>query len=268
MRESLKEREVLLRLAPHIIRPMRFVLPHHRGLRPSLLIRLGLFLYDHLGGRKILPASHAVDLTRDEAGGPLKGEFKRGFEYSDCWVDDARLVVLNAVDAAARGADIRVRTEVTRAERQSDHWRVEMSDRVSGASETAEARILVNAAGPWVVEVMSRGISQANRARVRLVKGSHIVVPKLFDHERAYIFQNADRRIVFAIPYENDFTLIGTTDVDYDGDPSELLRWRQQALDRAEATEPRARLPCRLQTPDPDESAAAPMLSAGAFSRC
>lgn len=127
VRESLKEREVLLRLAPHIIRPMRLVLPHHSGLRPWLLIRLGLFLYDHLGGRKILPGSHSVDLTRDEAGRPLRGEFTRGFEYSDCSVDDARLVVLNAVDAAARGADIRVRTAVTAAERQSDHWRVEMS---------------------------------------------------------------------------------------------------------------------------------------------
>ena len=220
VRESLKEREVLLRLAPHIIRPMRFVLPHHSGLRPALLIRLGLFLYDHLGGRRILPASHAIDLAHDEAGGPLREEFKRGFEYSDCWVDDARLVVLNAVDAAARGADIRVRTEVTGVERRSDRWHVEMREGVNGARETAEARIVVNAAGPWVGEVMARGSGLEGRSRVRLVKGSHIVVPKLFNHERAYIFQNADQRIVFAIPYEHDFTLIGTTDVDYDGDPS------------------------------------------------
>lgn len=218
VRESLSEREVLLKLAPHIVRPLRFVLPHHAGLRPAALIRLGLFLYDHLGGRRLLPASRGLDLKRDPAGAPLKPTFTRGFEYSDCWVDDARLVVLNAVDAAARGAAIRVRVEVTSATRQGDRWRLTLTDRLTGARSTEEARVLVNAAGPWVGEVLSQRLGLVGPPRVRLVKGSHIVVPRLFDHERAYIFQNADRRVVFAIPYEQDFTLIGTTDVDYAGD--------------------------------------------------
>ncbi len=218
VREALREREVLLRMAPHIIWPMRFVLPHHRGLRPAWLIRLGLFLYDHLGGRKLLPGSRSLDLRRDEAGGPLKDAFVRGFEYSDCWVDDARLVVLNAADAVARGATVRVRTEVTQVVRGTDHWDVSVTDRHSGQSETVSARAVVNAAGPWVAEVLARRIGSNEGGRVRLVKGSHIVVPRLFDHERAYIFQNNDDRIIFAIPYQTDFTLIGTTDVDYRGD--------------------------------------------------
>ncbi len=218
VREALREREVLLRMAPHIIWPMRFVLPHHRGLRPAWLIRLGLFLYDHLGGRELLPRSRGLDLRRDVAGGPLREEFVRGFEYSDCWVDDARLVVLNAVDAAARGVTVRVRTEVTQVVRGDGHWQVSVTDRQTGAVETVLARAVVNAAGPWVAEVLARRIGSNDGGQVRLVKGSHIVVPRLFDHERAYIFQNDDERIIFAIPYQNDFTLIGTTDVDYQGD--------------------------------------------------
>ena len=220
VRESLKEREVLLAMAPHIIKQMRFVLPHHKGLRPALLIRIGLFLYDHLGGRKILPPSRQIDLTRDPAGVPLKPEFKRGFEYSDCWVDDARLVVLNAMDAAARGADIRVRTEVLAARRQDDHWLIDMRDGASGSVTTIAARVLVNAAGPWVADTITRRLGLNSSARVRLVKGSHIVVQRRFEHDRAYIFQNSDHRVVFAIPYERDFTLIGTTDVEYRGDPA------------------------------------------------
>jgi len=219
VRESLIEREVLLRLAPHIIRPLRFVLPHHKGLRPVWLIRLGLFLYDHLGGRTLLPPSRFVNLSRDPAGTPLKPEYTSGFEYSDCWVDDARLVVLNAVDAARRGADIRVRTEIVSAARERDRWKLETRDRISGKSATVLARALINASGPWISEVITRRIATDAKAPTRLVKGSHIVVPKLFDHCRAYIFQNADRRIAFAIPYEHDFTLIGTTDIDFDGDP-------------------------------------------------
>ena len=218
VRESLKEREVLLAMAPHIIRPLRFVLPHHRALRPALLIRLGLFLYDHLGGRRILPGSRAVDLADTPAGRPLKPGFSRGFEYSDCWVDDARLVVLNAMDAARRGADIRVRTEVVSARRDGERWRIELEDARSGKRETFVARALVNAAGPWVTDVANSRIGSNARAQLRLVKGSHIVVPRLFDHDRAYMFQNADRRIIFAIPYEREFTLIGTTDVDFEGD--------------------------------------------------
>ena len=223
VRESLREREVLLAMAPHIIRPLRFVLPHHRGLRPAFLVRLGLFLYDHLGGRSgILPASTAIDLGRAAAGRPLKAAFTRGFEYSDCWVDDARLVVLNAVDASARGADIRVRTEVMSAQRADGRWRIDLRDTVSGRRETLEARSLINATGAWVADMAGHRIKARPIANVRLVKGSHIVVPKLFDHDSAYIFQNADRRIVFAIPYEQDYTLIGTTDVDCAGDIGEV----------------------------------------------
>lgn len=219
VRESLIEREVLLAMAPHIIRPLRFVLPHQEGLRPVWLIRLGLFLYDHLGGRMLLPASGLVDLRRDPAGEPLKPVFTKGFEYSDCWVDDARLVVLNAVDAARRGADIRVRTEVVSAVREHDHWNLETRDTVTGRKATVRSRVLINASGPWISRVIRQRIGGGVQSRIRLVKGSHIVVPKLFEHERAYIFQNADRRIIFAIPYERNFTLIGTTDIDFDGDP-------------------------------------------------
>jgi glycerol-3-phosphate dehydrogenase len=222
VRESLKEREVIWSMAPHIVWPLRFVLPHHRGLRPVFIIRLGLFLYDHLGGRKLLPPTRMIDLTRDPVGRPLKSDFKRGFEYSDCWVQDARLVVLNAMDAATRGADIRVRTELTSARRADDHWQLSLADRLTGREETQTARILVNSAGPWVGEVLASRLGRNAKSQVRLVKGSHIVVPRLFDHERAYIFQNADGRIIFAIPYERDFTLIGTTDIDYQGDPGRV----------------------------------------------
>ncbi len=222
VREALKEREVLLSMAPHIIWPLRFVLPHHAALRPAWLIRTGLFLYDHLGGRKILPASHQIKLARSAAGAPLKSEFTRAFEYSDCWVDDARLVVLNAMDAKARGAEIKTRTEVIAARRMADHWSVDLENKLSGQRQTIAARTLINAAGPWVDDVLTRRVGQNGKPRIRLVKGSHIVVPKLYDHDRAYIFQNADRRIVFAIPYETDFTLIGTTDVDYTGDPGSV----------------------------------------------
>ncbi|MGF1620200.1 MAG: glycerol-3-phosphate dehydrogenase [Rhodomicrobiaceae bacterium] len=222
VRESLKEREVLWGMAPHIIWPLRFVLPHHRGLRPAFIIRLGLFLYDHLGGRKLLPPTRTLDLREHPAGKPLKPEFKKGFEYSDCWVEDARLVVLNAMDAAQRGATIRVRTELLNARRQGDHWEAEIIDRATGRSETIRTRILVNSAGPWVADVLARRLGRNTRSRVRLVKGSHIVVPRLTEHDRAYIFQNADGRIIFAIPYERDFTLIGTTDVEFTGDPANV----------------------------------------------
>jgi glycerol-3-phosphate dehydrogenase len=222
VRESLKEREALLAMAPHIVEPLRFVLPHHRGLRPALLIRLGLLLYDHIGGRRSLPASAAIDLSRSPAGQALKPGFALGFEYSDCWVDDARLVVLNAVDAAARGARIRVRTEVVSARRSGGHWQIELRDALSGRNETVAARALVNAGGAFVATLAAERIAARAVPRVRLVKGSHIVVRRLFDHDKAYLFQNSDRRVVFAIPYERDFTLIGTTDVDFSGDASEV----------------------------------------------
>jgi glycerol-3-phosphate dehydrogenase len=218
--EALAEREVLWGMAPHIVWPLRFVLPHHQGLRPAWMIRLGLLLYDRLGMRRRLPASRGLNLASDAAGAVLKPEFRRGFEYSDCWVDDARLVVLNAVDAARRGADIHVGTEMMAARRDAGHWTLELRDVATGQTRAEAARLLVNAAGPWVGTVLSARVGRNARARVRLVKGSHIVVPRLFEHDRAYIFQNADQRIVFAIPYERDFTLIGTTDVEFTGDPA------------------------------------------------
>lgn len=218
VREALMEREVLWKIAPHIIWPLRFVLPHHKGLRPAWLLRLGLFIYDHLGGRKLLPATRTLDLTRDETGKPLREGYSRGFEYSDCWVEDSRLVVLNALDAAERGADIRPRCRVIGATRGADHWQIEVEQ--DGERSTVRARVLVNAAGPWVHEVLAQVVRVNSPANVRLVQGSHIVVPKLYDHDRAYIFQNADGRIIFAVPYEHDFTLIGTTDRDFGQTPS------------------------------------------------
>ncbi len=216
MRELLAERQVLLRAAPHLIRPMRFVLPHHAGLRPRWLIRLGLFLYDHLGGREILPGTRTLDLRADPAGTPLQDRFSRGFEYSDCRVDDLRLVLANACDAVARGADIRTRTRSTQANHRNGVWHLALS-----GGETATARVLVNASGPYVTRVLRQVVGQAAPRRVRLVKGSHIVVPRLWSHDRSYIFQNADGRVCFAIPYEGDFTLIGTTDDDFHGDPAD-----------------------------------------------
>lgn len=220
VRESLLERETLWRNAPHIIWPLRFVLPHHAGLRPGWLLRLGLFVYDHLGGRKLLPPTRTLDLTRDEAGKALRPEFKKAFEYSDCWVEDSRLVVLNARDAAARGAEIHTRTRCLSAKHDALGWRILLRDQATEQTSEVTARLLVNAAGPWVGDVLHQAFGENEAASVRLVKGSHIVLPRLFDHDRCYIFQNADGRILFAIPYERDFTLIGTTDVDYEGDPS------------------------------------------------
>ena len=223
VREALIEREVLWRIAPHIIWPLRFVLPHHKGLRPAWLLRLGLFIYDHLGGRKLLPATKTLDLTTNLAGQPLKPDvYGLGFEYSDCWVEDARLVVLNARDAAERGAVIETRTKAVSVERMNTMWRLTTENRRTGARGIKSARILVNAAGPWVSEVLAKAMGQNVPASVRLVQGSHIVVNKLYDHDRCYIFQNADNRIIFAIPYEGDYTLIGTTDRDYSGDPADV----------------------------------------------
>jgi len=218
VREALLEREVLWGLAPHIIRPLRFVLPHHSGLRPRWLLRAGLFLYDNLGGRKELPGTRTVDLGSDPVGAPLQPEFSVGFEYSDCWVDDSRLVVLNARDAADRGARIMPRTEVVSVRADGALWNIGLRTR-SGESDGMRARAVVNAAGPWVDRVLGAAFGRNDAHNVRLVQGSHIVVRRKFAHDRAYIFQNTDRRIIFAIPYEGDFTLIGTTDRDYSGDP-------------------------------------------------
>jgi glycerol-3-phosphate dehydrogenase len=223
VREALMEREVLWAMAPHVIWPMRFVLPFHKGgPRPAWLIRLGLFLYDHIGGRKLLPATKTLDMTRDPAGAPLKRLFTKAFEYSDGWVDDARLVVLNARDAADRGARIMARTRVVSARREGGRWAIEIESTETGARETMRARMLVNAAGPWVDRVLSEAVGNNDVRNVRLVQGSHIVVKKKFDDPRAYFFQNPDGRIMFAIPYQDEFTLIGTTDRDFTGNPADV----------------------------------------------
>jgi glycerol-3-phosphate dehydrogenase len=210
VREALSEREVLWGIAPHIIWPLRFILPHRPGLRPRWLLRLGLFLYDHIGGRKYLPAAQSVALAKHPAGKALKPEYTNAFAYSDGWVDDARLVVLNARDAADRGAEVHTRCEVTSLKREGDHWRITTS------GEEFRARAIVNAAGPRVLDLLGRA-GEPTTQKMRLVRGSHIVVKKLFDHDFAYFFQLPDGRIFFAIPYEQDFTLIGTTDVDHTG---------------------------------------------------
>ena len=219
VREALLEREVLLAVAPHLIWPMRFVLPHDRHLRPSWMIRAGLFLYDHLARRKTLPGSEQVDFRRHPAGQPMRPEFTTGFIYSDCWVDDARLVVLMARDAADRGATILTRTECVAASRADGAWTATLRD-ARGGERKLRARALVNAGGPWVGQVLGQVVGRNDAKPPRLVKGSHIVVPKLYDGPQAYILQNADRRIVFVIPYEGRFSLVGTTDVPYEGDPA------------------------------------------------
>jgi glycerol-3-phosphate dehydrogenase len=215
VREALAEREVLLRAAPHIIWPLRFVLPHHSGLRPRWMIRLGLFMYDHMGGRKLLPATRSLRLERDTAGLALKPDYSHAFEYSDCWVEDSRLVILTARDAVARGALVLPRTAVTAGRRDGSQWMLDLA--TPAGKDSVRARCVVNAAGPWVGAVLKDTLQVETPAKVRLVKGSHIVVDKLFEHDRAYIFQNADGRICFAIPYEQDYTLIGTTDEEVKG---------------------------------------------------
>jgi glycerol-3-phosphate dehydrogenase len=218
VRKALREREVLLAAAPHIMRPLHFVMPYDAHLRPAWMIRTGLFIYDHLARRAHLAASSSIDLGSHIAGEPLQSGYRRGFVYSDGWVDDARLVVLNALDAQARGATILTRVRCEQLTAQAGGW----SAALRGASDsvTVAARTVVNASGPWVSDFVTRASPVHTAHQVRLVKGSHIVVPRLFDHRFAYIFQNQDRRIVFAIPYEHDFTLLGTTDVDYHADPA------------------------------------------------
>lgn len=241
VREALIERETLLKAMPHISWPMRFVLPYHKdmrfesdtptskllslfmpwlkGRRPAWLIRLGLFMYDHLGGRKILPGTATLDLTGATVGAPLQDRFTKAYEYSDCWVEDSRLVVLNARDAEARGARIMTRTQVVSATSEDGIWCVETRNNESGETKAFRARMLVNAGGPWVGDIIQSKVRLNSREGVRLVRGSHIVTRKLYDHDKCYFFQGADGRIIFAIPYETDFTLIGTTDSEH-GNPS------------------------------------------------
>ena len=232
VRKSLLERDVLWRMAPHLIQPLTFVLPHQAQLRPAWMIRLGLYLYDYLSwrplsGRSSLAYSKAIRLQQDIAGQALKSQYERAFVYSDCRVDDSRLVMLNAVSARQKGATILPRTRCESACRFANHWELQLQPRKSrrnpGLSFTVNTRVLVNAAGPWVDKVLAQAIGSAELSQkysVRLVKGSHILVPKLFSHDKAYIFQNPDGRIVFAIPYRADYTLIGTTEEDYVGDPA------------------------------------------------
>ncbi|HMA13045.1 MAG TPA: glycerol-3-phosphate dehydrogenase [Steroidobacteraceae bacterium] len=218
VREALAERERLLGIAPHIIRPLRFVLPYVDGLRPRWLLRLGLFVYDHAGAREKLAASGPVELAGTALGAPLQPSLRDGFEYSDCWVDDSRLVVLNALDAAERGATVHTRTTVTGARDAGGHWVVHTRD-AAGRGHLLRARVLVNAAGAWVNEVLDR-MQMPARQQLRLVQGSHLILRRLYAGDHAYLLQSADRRVVFMIPYQQDFTLVGTTDVPYAGDPA------------------------------------------------
>lgn len=227
VREALIEREVLLNAAPHIVWPMRFVLPHSPEQRPAWLLRFGLFLYDHLGGRKKLPASRKLDLRIAPEGNAIKDSFTAAFEYSDCWVDDARLVVLNAIDAKERGAEVMVRTAAISARRNSGIWDVGFKD-ASGKTSHVAAKALVNAAGPWVENVINGVVGLNSQRRVRLVKGSHIIVRKFWDGTHAYLLQNDDKRVIFVNPYEEDLCLIGTTDIPYEG------RAEDVAIDQSE----------------------------------
>ena len=243
VRKALIEREMLLKTMPHISWPMRFVLPYHSGMRfenttpasrllsrvmpwmkgrrPAWMIRLGLFMYDHLGGREILPGTTRLDLRTAPEGKPLNAKFELAYEYSDCWVEDARLVVLNARDAEERGATILVRTKVISAERDGEFWHIVTRNMDTGVEETHRARVIVNAGGPWVEDVVRHTARINTSEGIRLVQGSHIVTKRLFEHDKCYFFQGEDGRIIFAIPYETDFTLIGTTDREYHGNPSE-----------------------------------------------
>ncbi|WP_108484177.1 glycerol-3-phosphate dehydrogenase [Oceaniglobus ichthyenteri] len=253
VRKALIERETLLKAMPHISWPMRFVLPYSpdmrfegetptskllnifmpwmKGRRPAWLIRLGLFLYDNLGGREYLPGTKTVDLTRGVEGAVLEDRFRKAYEYSDCWVEDARLVVLNARDAQARGAKIMVRTKVVSAQRDEGLWQITLEDCETTRQTVVQARGLVNAGGPWVENVIRNAVRINSSEGVRLVRGSHIVTKRLFDHDKAYFFQGEDGRIVFAIPYETDFTLIGTTDKDHGDDPNKPARCTDEEAD-------------------------------------
>jgi glycerol-3-phosphate dehydrogenase len=220
VRKSLREREIVIRSAPHIVWPLRFVLPHDRNLRPAWMMRAGLFLYDHLAKRRLLPGSHTVDLRRHPAGAPLERHYRRGYVYSDAWVDDARLVVLTAVDAHEHGATVMTRTRCKSLRRENGAWTAILERGLE--QSVVRARAVVNATGPWVARFLDEASPVRAGHHPRMIKGSHIVVPRMFEHDYAYIFQHEDRRIVFAIPFEQDYTLLGTTDVEYRGDPARV----------------------------------------------
>ncbi|GCD55911.1 glycerol-3-phosphate dehydrogenase [Acetobacter pasteurianus] len=222
VREALMERERLLKMAPHIMWPLRFVLPHSKLVRPAWMLKAGLFLYDHLASNMTLPKSRGIDFRTHSSGAALKPEYTKGFVYSDGWVQDSRLVVLNAMDAAERGADVRTRTRLIAASRANGVWEATLEDRATGKTTTVRTKALVNAAGPWVARLLADTLKIPNSKSVRLVKGSHIIVPRVYEGPQAYIFQNPDKRIVFAIPYEQKFTLIGTTDIPWKQEPGKV----------------------------------------------
>jgi glycerol-3-phosphate dehydrogenase len=236
VRESLIERERLLGIAPHLISPMDFVLPYVDGLRPRWQIRMGLFLYDHLGGRRQLPASRALKLAKSAYGKPLRPHIRHGFMYSDCWVDDSRLVILNAIDAAQRGATILPRTKFIGARMDQSHWVATCIDQVTQESREFRARAIVNAAGPWVEKVLEQFVGSKHELHARLVKGSHIVVSRLYEGEQAFLLQHSDGRVVFTIPFEQHFTLIGTTDMAFEGDPHSAAITAEEAAYLCETT--------------------------------
>ncbi|MFK7901329.1 MAG: glycerol-3-phosphate dehydrogenase, partial [Nitratireductor sp.] len=237
VKEALTERETLLKAMPHISWPMRFVLPFHKdmrfesntpvsrllsiimpwakGARPAWLIRTALFLYDHLGGRKILPGTKTINLKKDITGDAIDDRFLKAFEYSDCWVEDARLVILNAIDAKEKGATILARTKVESAKQVDGIWQIKSKDK-NGKTKTHKAKMIVNAGGPWVGDLIHSKMHLKTNEGIRLVRGSHIITKRLFEHDKTYFFQGTDGRIIFAIPYEEDFTLIGTTDAEHD----------------------------------------------------
>ncbi|WP_114010291.1 glycerol-3-phosphate dehydrogenase [Cohaesibacter intestini] len=217
VREALTEREVLMKNAPHVIWPLRFVLPHSPQDRPAALIRLGLFLYDHLGGRKKLPGTRMLNLRRDPEGAAIMDQYRIGFEYSDCWADDARLVVLNAVGAKEKGAIVVTRSPATKAVRENGAWKVTTTDSFTGETKTYKTKAIINAAGPWVSDVINNVANSKSKRNIRLVKGSHIIVPKFWTGANAYLVQNHDKRVIFINPYEGDLALIGTTDISYEG---------------------------------------------------
>jgi len=247
VREALMERERLLTMAPHIIWPLQFVLPHSKAQRPAWMVRAGLFLYDHLARRERLPASRAVRFCSGPTGmhpasSVLQAHYRRGFTYADCWVEDSRLVVLNAMDAASRGATIRTRTKLISAHPEGAVWEAEIQT-AGGGRETVTARALVNAAGPWVGEILSAKPVRNDGKTMRMVKGSHIIVKRLYEGHYAFILQNPDKRIVFAVPYEQDFTLIGTTDIPYTDDPATVTISPEETLYLSESVSRYFRIP-------------------------